>query len=344
MSKNPHYNPSKLHHTPTGFRNLYDYQQPGLREVLRWQRERRKSGGTPLPVDGYASFPVVQPDLQYLHANRSDTTITWIGHVTMLLQIAGLNILTDPVFCRRASPFQFIGPERKVALPVTLAELPRIDVVLLSHNHYDHLDAAAMRTLQQQAGGPPRLFVPLGVDVWMQQRSIQPEATLDWWDERTLQGKNTARDALKISFVPAHHWSSRSLNDRFETLWGGYVVERLGAQPYRFYFAGDSGYSPVFANDLQPRFGHFDLAALPIGAYEPRWFMRNQHVNPEEAVRIHREIHARQSLAIHWGSFELTDEPLDQPPRDLRLALQEQGVAEEDFWVFKHGEMRVLQK
>jgi len=332
---NPDYDATRAHHTENGFRNLYPYEQPGFLNFLRWQWERRDP---PPPAGGYASLPVLRPDTAMLAANRTATTITWIGHATLLLQIGGLNILTDPQFSERASPVSFAGPRRKVRLPLTLAELPRIDVVVISHNHYDHLDRDTVMGLNAQPGGPPQFLVPLGVDHWMRDQGITRVRGMDWW-QRVDFGNGMA-----VHFVPSHHWSARSFTDRFATLWGGYVVERTGAAPFRFYFAGDTGYSPLFANELRQRFAPIDLAALPIGAYEPRWFMRNQHINPAEAVQIVRDLDARAAIGMHWGTFEMTDEALDVPPRELAEALKAAGEKPERFWVFRHGETRVLSR
>jgi L-ascorbate metabolism protein UlaG (beta-lactamase superfamily) len=335
-SVNRHYDPAKPHHTPTGFRNLYPYEQPGQRDLLRWQWDRLRQGGTPPPAGGYASLPTVAADVGRLVANRTDTTVTWLGHATLLIQVAGLTVLTDPQFSARASPVSFAGPQRRIPLPIALADLPHVDVVLISHNHYDHLDRPTVLALARQPGGAPRFLVPLGVDDWMRAEGIVTATGMDWWDAQRIGD-------VTVHFAPAHHWSARGLGDRFATLWGSFVIERTTAPAYTLYFAGDTGYSPLFARDLPARFPSIDFAALPIGAYEPRWFMHNQHVDPGEAVRIHRELRARQSLAIHWGSFEMSDEPLDQPPRDLDAALRAQGVPAERFWVLTPGETRTLQ-
>ena len=335
-SVNRHYDPDNPHHTPTGFRNLYPYDQPGQSDFLRWQWQRLLSGGTPPPAGGYESLSTVSADGAALRANRSDTTVTWLGHATLLLQVAGLNILTDPQFSARASPVSFAGPLRRIPLPLALADLPHIDVVLISHNHYDHLDRPTVLALAAQPGGAPRFLVPLGVDDWMRDQGIATATGMDWWDVRRIGD-------VAVHLAPAHHWSARSLDDRFATLWGSFVIERIAAPTYRMFFAGDTGYSPIFAREIPARFAPIDFAALPIGAYEPRWFMHNQHVDPGEAVHIHREIGSRQSLGIHWGTFELTDEPLDQPPRDLAAALRAQEVAAERFWVVRPGETRTLQ-
>ncbi len=325
---NPHYDPNKPHHAPAGFRN--NYANPPRPSFRKWQRERR-AAGLPWEPPGGWRFPLDRPDVGYLARNRSDTTITWIGHATALLQVGGVNILTDPHFSARASPLPFAGPKRRVPPAIAIDDLPHIDVVLVSHNHYDHLDAGSVRALARQRGGAPRFYVPLGVRSFFEQRGMRVAAEMDWWDR-------ASGDDIDVHFVPAQHWSGRTLTDRNRTLWGGFVVEKDG---FRFIYTGDTGYSHDFA-DIRARFDAFDLAVIPIGAYAPRWFMSTQHVDPAEAVRIHRDLNARRSLAVHWGTFVLTDEPLDEPPRKLAEALDAAGVARDDFWVFRHGEMRVL--
>ncbi len=324
---NPHYNAAKSHHTPTGFKN--NYPHPGPQSYWRWQWERWRNGVPVVPAGGW-HFPVVKPDIAFLKANRTQNTVTWIGHATVLLQLSGVNILTDPHFTDRASPVSFAGPKRWVPPALSLDELPHIDVVLISHNHYDHLDLATVTALARQASGPPRFYVPLGLR-WFRDQNLPVHAELDWWDQRD-------DGLLKVHLVPVQHWSARTWWDRNETLWGGFVVE---APNFRFICTGDTGYSADF-KDIAKRFGSFDLAALPIGAYAPRWFMQTQHVNPAEAVQIHRDLNARQSLAVHWGTFVLTDEPLDEPPRQLAAALDAQRVAREAFWIVTHGETRTL--
>jgi N-acyl-phosphatidylethanolamine-hydrolysing phospholipase D len=327
---NPYYDPQKPHHTRDGFKNNYLTESIGG-SFLRWQYERITQGLPPPPENHYA-FPMVQPDLDWLRNNRTQTSATWIGHATVLMQVSGVNLITDPVFSKRVSPVSFAGPARKVPLPMTIPDLPHIDVVLISHNHYDHLDKDSVQQLNRQPGGPPLFLVPLGIKTWMAEAGIDNVRELDWWQQTTFPG-------LTLDFVPAQHWSSRTISDRYQTLWGGWMVRTApsAAKPFSFFFAGDTGYSKDFA-DIQRRFESVDLALLPIGAYAPRWFMRNQHIDPTEAVQIHRDLHARQSIAIHWGTFELTDEALDEPPKALARARQTAGIAAQDFAVLRLGE------
>jgi L-ascorbate metabolism protein UlaG (beta-lactamase superfamily) len=316
------------HHTPDGFRNNYlmESERPS---IWKWWWERFTKKLPKPPANNY-QFPVVQPDKAWLAANRTETTATWIGHATVLVQMNGMNVLTDPVLSERASPFTFMGPQRKVPTTLNVSELPHIDIVMISHNHYDHLDRGTVRKLNAQPGGAPLFLVPLGIKAWMKDVGIDNVHELDWWNSVHVQG-------LDFTFVPVQHWSARGLRDRNKTLWGGWAAQAGGARPFSFFFAGDTGYSKDF-EDIGERFGGFDLALIPIGAYQPRWFMKAHHVEPAESVRIHQDIRAKTSIAIHWGTFELTDEPLDEPPTLLTQELQKAGISLEDFVVLKHGE------
>ncbi|WP_052449847.1 MBL fold metallo-hydrolase [Caballeronia concitans] len=324
--------PQPLHHarhTSAGFEN--NYGDLPRASFLKWQWERITQGLPKPPANGYR-FPMAHPDVAFLKANRTVDTLTWIGHASALVQIDGVNILTDPVFSERASPFSFAGPKRKTPPGMTLDQLPHIDVVLISHNHYDHLDKPSIEALNRQPGGPPRFLVPLGVKAWMTGIGVTNAEEFDWGDETRAAG-------LDIWFAPAQHWSARTPFDRAKTLWGSWVVKtrKDAAHAYSLFFAGDTGYSPDFRN-IGARFGGFDLALIPIGAYDPRWFMHAQHVDPEEAVRIFEDLHAKKAIGIHWGTFELTDEALDEPPRRLADAVRHAGLPADAFTVLEHGE------
>jgi len=327
--RNPYYDPAKPHHTPEGFRNNYlDRKPDGL---LKWQWQRITQGLPKPPANNY-QFPVVKPDVAALRANKTETTATWIGHATVLLQIQGVNVLTDPIWSNRASPLSFMGPKRHVPPPLALEELPHIDVILISHNHYDHLDRATVEQLNKQAGGPPLFLVPLGIKPWLNDLGITNVKELDWWD-------NVAQGGLNFHLVPVQHWSARSLTDRQETLWGGWTVhtDKNAAVPFSVLFAGDTGFSKDF-EDIAKRFGSFDLALIPIGAYAPRWFMQTQHIDPADAVKIHQTVKAGHSIGIHWGTFEMADESLDEPPIALADERKKAGVADDAFVALKHGE------
>jgi N-acyl-phosphatidylethanolamine-hydrolysing phospholipase D len=337
--------PAKPHHTQDGFRNNYSttVQRP-FSALLRWQWERLRADSPPGPP---AATPTVQADLAFIVRNaqagaQMAPALTWIGHASMLVQANGLNVLTDPVFAERASPFGFVGPKRHQPPGVALKDLPHIDVVLISHNHYDHLDRQGVIDLSKQAGGSPLFLVPLGLKAWMADAGIDNAVELDWWDTHTLRG-------VDFAFTPVQHWTSRTPFDRSKTLWGGWAVFGTDLQ---WYFSGDTGYSQDFV-DTRAHFesrqtpalgGGFDVALIAVGAYEPRWFMKGQHVNPEEAVRIHQDLGAKRSVGVHWGTFSLTDEPLDQPPKDLAAARQAQGLRDEDFIVMAVGATQAIAK
>ena len=296
--------------------------------VWRWQRERLAAGLPKPPKEGYAAFADrwrVVPDF----APGPDRA-WWLGHATVLLRIGGLHVITDPHLTQRASPFSFIGPKRLVPAPAGADALPPIDVVLISHNHYDHLDVGSIRALVRCN---PELvcYAPLGLGPWLRRRGVKHVHELDWWQNHGYKG-------LDIHCVPAQHWSSRTLWDRNKTLWCGWVVKHAG---FKFYFSGDTGYTPRL-QEIASRLGPPDLAALPIGAYAPRWFMRPQHVDPPEAVQLHRELAVRHSLAIHWGTFELADDSLDEPVDLLQQAMAQSDLGPEDFWILRQGESKLI--
>jgi len=338
-STNPYFSPAKAHHRPDGFNNNHiDNWAQGQPGFWQWQRERWTN---PPPPSQPERVPVVAPDLAYLAANTRDVSVTWIGHATALWQINGLNILTDPHFTERASPVGFAGPRREVVLPMQLEQLPRIDVVLISHNHYDHLDRPTVLALNRQRGGPPLFMVPLGVDLWLAREGITHSRRMDWWDRFELPAPG---GAVTVNLVPVQHWSTRTPWDRNTTLWGGFVLQaQVAGSPYSMFFSGDTGYSEDFA-DIGARFGGFDFAQIAAGCYLPRWFMQAQHVNEEEAVRIHLDVKSRYSIGVHWGTFRLCDDPVEAPIDALPLARKKLGVADDAFVLFSIGQTRVLRK
>jgi N-acyl-phosphatidylethanolamine-hydrolysing phospholipase D len=315
------------HHTPEGFRNNYPHD--AKQSFWLWKWEQMKNG-VPQPPPGGWKIPFVKTDAAALKANVSEPTATWIGHSAFLLQLAGKNILVDPQFSQRASPVQFAGPKRIVPLPIDVEELPRIDVVLVSHNHYDHLDLASVKRLAALPEGGPLFLVPLGLKSWFNEIGIQRVAELDWWESR-------AEGPLRLTFVPGQHWSRRTLWDTNQTLWGGWVIEGAGL---KLIHTGDLGYSQD-ARDIGERLGPFDMALLPIGAYAPRWFMKTMHVDPAEAVQLRADLRAGRAIGMHWGTFEnLTDEPLDEPPAALAAQRSAAALTPEQFDVMQVGETR----
>ena len=327
---NPYYDPAKAHHRPDGFQNIdpaASMPRP-FGEFLRWQRERAALD-LPAPKTDLAA---IVPDLGFIGRRSNHFSVTWIGHATALVQIGKVNVLTDPHFSERASPVQWAGPKRWQPPALRLDELPHIDIVLISHNHCDHLDEASVRALNAQPGGPPLFIVPLGIERWLEGVGITRTRALDWWD-------SLRAGEVTVHLTPVQHWSRRTLADTNTTLWGGFVIEgESRGKTRRVFFSGDTGYSAQHFREVGGRFGGFDLALLPIGAYEPRWFMGGQHVNPEEAVQIHRDLGAQRSVGIHWGTFQLTDEPIDQAATDLAAAREKLGVAPRAFVTLRHGE------
>ena len=272
-------------------------------------------------------FPWQKSDL---HFSSEQPSVTWIGHSTLLVWFNGKTILTDPIFSTRASPFSIIGPKRVVPPALSLHELPPIDFVVISHSHYDHLD---LKTIKELAIKRKKtvFFVPLGLKDLLEGVGARKVFEMDWWDEIRM-------DDMTFIATPAHHWSARSLLDRNKSLWASWMIV---SQNFRFWFGGDTGYSDDFT-EIRKRVGEPDLAAIPIGAYSPRSFMKNSHVNPREAVDIFLDLGAKKAVAIHWGTFKLSTELLDEPPEKLQFALEAKNISQDLFKVLGHGETLFL--
>lgn len=291
-------------------------------DLLRWRRERR-------PVPWPASLPLGRHPAPPASVDSGRVAVTMIGHATFLVRTEHAVWLTDPVFTSHAGPFGRFGPRRVRAPGLAAAELPALDLVLVSHNHYDHLQPSSLREVTRR--GIPHLVVPLGLGEYLTGRGFARVHELDWW-------QSTAVGPVTVTCVPAQHFSARTPWDRNRTLWCGYIV-RDGTTTV--YFAGDSGYGPHFA-EIAAKCSSVDVALLPIGAYEPRWFMQPMHVNPEEAVRAHIDIRPRASVAMHFGVFHLTDEGIDDPVRALEQARAAAGLRPDAFRVLDFGETAIL--
>lgn len=319
-----------------GFQNPWpDARQHGFRDFLKWSLvERRRNPRRPDPSP--ESFPLAEPSFAVPRAAPNEITITWVGHTSFLVQLAGINILIDPVWSERASPVQFVGPKRWVPPGVEFDRLPPVDVVILSHDHYDHLDA---RTVSRLAARYPAAlwFAPLGVGAFLRERGARDVTERDWWEEATVA-------TLQLACVPAQHFSGRTLGKRNTTLWCGWV---LRSPDRSILFGGDTALHPEF-EAIASRYGPFDLAILPIGAYEPRWFMGSVHMNPDDCLKAVEQIESKEQsqplimAAAHWGTFKLTDEPMDEPPARMRSLWEAAGRDHRRLWIMRHGETRRL--
>ena len=268
---------------------------------------------------------------QELSSNQTNYAV-WIGHATYLINNGDINILTDPIFSKRASPVGFAGPIRMIPPAMTLNDLPKIDAVVVSHNHYDHLDIWSLKKLFK-LNSKTIFMVPAGDRKRLVKAGIRNVVEMNWWD--IFRVSNT-----EFHFTPVQHWSKRGLFDRNKSLWGGWFIK---SNDLSLYHAGDTGYSSDFKTTYQ-RLGAPDYSFIPIGAYDPRWFMKDSHVNPEEAVQIALDLKTPHSFGMHWGTFTLTDEPVLEPPARLKEALEKQNL-ESDFFISpKPGEILQLTK
>ncbi|KAJ3165250.1 hypothetical protein HDU88_004335 [Geranomyces variabilis] len=302
-------------------------------EYLRWQLTRNNRNGVPKDEKVLEeNLPVVKPDFELLgsfhdrppidssdleSASASVISVTWFGQSTCFVQMDGYNILTDPIFSSRTIG-NWLGPKRLRPPPCRVSELPKIDIVLVSHSHLDHLDRAVVKEL----GNTVTWYVPLGLKEWFNSYGVTNVMELDWWQEHVHQSPGGA--ALTIAGTPIQHWSGRHFFDVNRSLWASFAVKGPTAS---FFHCGDTGYCSAF-KEIGRRYGPFTLAALPIGAYEPRWFLRHQHVDPDEACQIHEDLGASYSLGVHWGTFMMSDEHYMDPPKHLQEARIRRGLPE----------------
>ncbi|SMC88648.1 MBL fold metallo-hydrolase [Rhizobium sp. RU36D] len=324
-ARNPYYSgPQSDHFDGVRFYNPGGVEPGSFRDLLRWQFNGQRSKwpkAVESPFAGHKPEPRVED---------GQLRVTMVGHATMLIQVAGLNILTDPVWSERVSPFSFVGPKRVVKPGIAFEDLPPIDLVLVSHNHYDHLDVATLKRLHQSHS--PAIITPLGNDTII--RPVAPGAgikTLDWGESTEVS------ESVRITAEPSHHWSARGSSDRRMALWAAFVIETPAGL---IYHVGDTGFHDgINYRAAAAKYGAFRLAILPFGAYEPRWFMKGQHQNPDEAVQGMLLSGATHVAGHHFGTFQLTDEPIDQPVTHLRAALDRHGVAHDRFRPLLPGEV-----
>jgi L-ascorbate metabolism protein UlaG (beta-lactamase superfamily) len=312
------------------FKNRYIDRAEG-KGFWRWQWQRFWQESKPRLS---APLPLAKPNIDLIAGFDELIKVTWVGHSTVLLQLAGVNILTDPHWGQHASPLAFLGPKRHQPPGISFYDLPPIHLVMISHNHYDHLDKKTILNLMKQAEKPPIFVVPKGVDTWFLKHIPKVKPFLlaaSWGEEIDILG-------LKLHFLAVQHWSARGLFDRYQTLWGSWAIEK---PDFKFWFSGDLAFSKDI-DDIRERLGEIDLAAIAIGGYSPQWFMRHAHMNPSEAVQCMKILGAKAAMAIHWGTFEnLSDEPLDQPPILLKENLAKHRLSKDCFKVFKHGETMI---
>ena len=309
--------PMSDHYNGKVFKNPNGLGPHGFFEVLKW---KMSFSGEKWPSKFELKYPEYTPPLKV----EKDLSITFINHVTFLIQTEGLNILTDPVYSDRTSPVGFAGPVAIHKPGIDFDKLPPIDLVVISHNHYDHMDRETIKRLEQKFS--PQFIVPLNNGELIKTFGAKKIKELDWWESSIFL------DKLKVTLTPAQHWSSRTPFDRNKSLWGGFFLE---TPRDKIFFAGDTGYSDHF-KEIAKKLGAPSLALLPIGAYAPRWFMKTMHMNPEDAVLAHLDLESKNSIGMHFGTFQLTDEAYDTPEKDLSMALEKLKV--KNFKTLKPGE------
>lgn len=316
--------PVSDHFDGTRFLNPLGVKAKGGLDVFKWMFNRKRVPWTEIRTENYGKHP--------LGHFKDGIRITFVNHSTFLIQVEGMNILTDPVWSKRVSPFHWIGPKRMKLPGIRFEDLPRIHVVILTHNHYDHLDLQTMRTVF--GSHHPRIIAPLGIKKFLEQEFISGSTEADWWEELDINSE------VKIQVVPAQHFSGRGFLDRDATLWCGYVIKTSKGN---IYFAGDTGYNDQTFKDIGKKCGPFKVSLLPVGAYKPEWFMSPIHTSPEAAIKIHLDVRSETSIATHFGTFPLADEGCDDPVNDLKLAITKYNLQPEEFLVFKEGEARVFE-
>lgn len=315
----PYQGPVSDHFDGKHFINPLPTEEKTFGELVKWMMNREQGKWNDWTEIG----PQPKPPQR---VGVGELRVTFVNHATILLQMDGLNILTDPVWSKRASPVTWSGPKRHKAPGVQLEDLPPIDIVLLSHNHYDHMDTATLKQLT--SSHHPQTFVTLGNRAFLEPMGIPVAAEMDWWQTHELG------NGVRLHCVPAQHFSGRGFCDRFKTLWAGYVLESKSGNVY---FAADTGWGPHL-EEIGKRLGPFRLSMIPIGAFRPRWFMAPVHIGPEEAVQAHKVVRSAVTVPIHYGTFHLGDDGEDEPVEVLRNALAKEPDPKPEFWVLAHGE------
>ena len=300
------------------FSNPGNVEAKGLKDLIKWARNREPGIWKEITEITTAIPPVKFAD--------DEIRVTFINHSSFLIQSYGLTFLTDPIWSERASPVSFAGPKRMVPPGIKMEDLPKIDIILLTHNHYDHLDIKALKELSKQHN--PKIYCPLGVGRYLKKKGIDNIQEMDWWDRIPI------KDDLTLMCTPAQHFSGRGMFDRDKTLWCGFALMKPDGS---IYYSGDTGYGDFF-KDIAEKISPIKLSFLPIGAYKPGWFMAPIHTSPADAVRIHKEMGSQLSIPMHFGTFPLADDGMDDPVNDLKIAMKTEGISETEFIVLQNGQ------
>jgi len=320
VSKPGYKGPTSDHFNGTTFENSGNVPSKSFFDVMKWYLQRDQGEWVEIP----------EQEVTFAEKPADNITkgmvITYVNHSTFLIQAAGVNILTDPVWSDRVSPVSFIGPKRFRPPGIKFEDLPKIDVVLISHNHYDHLDLETIKKLDERFR--PQFITPLGVGQLLKQSLVRYTSDLDWWESKIVDSDIT------VHSVEAQHFSARGLFDRNKTLWSGYVIDTPAGDVY---FAGDTGYGEFFRK-IRQKHPTIKVGLIPIGAYQPRWFMKPMHINPEEAIQVHKDVGAQISFGMHYGTFPLADDGMYEPENDFMQALRKPGNIGVNFKLLKEGD------
>lgn len=301
------------------FQNPGGIKAKGTLDVLKWMISRERGAWRQTADFQHGERPPGRVE-------GDECRVTFINHSTFLIQANGLNILTDPIWSERTSPVQFAGPKRYDPPGIRWEDLPSIDVVIISHNHYDHLDATTIKALVKDHNA--EFYAPLGISAYLRKLGVKQTKDMNWWEEEDINKE------VSLVCVPAQHFSGRGTYDRDKTLWAGFVIKSASGN---IYFAGDTGYGEFF-KEIGEKYGPFRFSMIPIGAYKPAWFMSPIHISPSEAVKVHLDVQSEKSIAMHFGTFPLADDGRDDPVVELADALKKHGLSDENFMTLKNGE------
>lgn len=318
-----YHGPVSDHFDGKKFINTGGVEPKGFKDLLKWFRTRQRGEWKEIKEAEFGPAPAEKVE-------GDSIVVTFVNHSTFLIQTQGLNILTDPVWSERASPVPFLGPKRMRPPGIRFEDLPKIDIVLLTHNHYDHLDIGTMKRLS--ADYRPIIYCPLGVGKYLERKGIGNISEMDWWDEINIDS------ALTLVCTPAQHFSGRGMFDRDRTLWSGFALQ---TEKGSIYYSGDTGYGDFFA-EIKKRISPIRLSFLPIGAYKPQWFMADIHTSPADAVKVHQFLKSPVSIGMHFGTFPLADDGMEEPAEELREILKKEKIPEGEFFILSEGKALIV--